>query len=819
MDDVWELFGLKSSAELAIETLQKVDGSPVVIHGPVCCGQSDFAEYLSGKIGDNTSKLTHFYGSTFSPDVPLHPFSTGTFSFSKLSQKARDGLVATGRPLDVALGTPGLLTGGLHALNGLWEASRGKREKLNTFFDEAEVNIILSLFPRSSHATKRTLCFHNLDCLDDQTLHFLKRILNTKIREKIPRLSNCCIIFCAEDATIASRFVQKFDAFEVAIPRCPRQKFDALLTSLGAPDLPQLAIDKLWLASDGLLEVAKYAVQSLLSGTGAHNGNSGRWQETLIDTVHHRIEEYEIKGLEIQDAISIAVGIGPSGPRMELQCILDKSTEKRSSELISALESLNFVDLDASRFLVRQDWLKGFMHLHKRVSRERVAKLHADCIRQIDPGQYYRRSTLSIEAEQLEQGLVLEIVGRNREQLSGKEQLQPLSGHLSGHSLRSIALSFSDGLSEYLKSDFQTACTIFETLPDTLPLLLRAERDFFWATAKMSTHQEGAPQAALQILDRWKDALHGEAEIKLRIMSRRIDILAFCHRLDEAKQAEIELVEYIEQNWSFSPRFMDLLHATYRRAYMTRTVEASKHFIKQAVDYFESRTENVFVLIERYKSLNNYCGNLIQNARYQEAAEFALRAIGLVSAHDDVDFPRQDLVWNNLILSLFQSGQLEAKEAISYQHNVISDLCYRTDVPSHLSNLGIYLCHDGQVAAALDLFLELEAKTQAGELGESFLTYPIHCNITACRMVSGNREAALRNEEKLKHFTAINWHLTPYTRRRSALIERAITTGPIKDAEAWDKMMLSLDPKGPGQPWQHYGRGFFGSQLSFITDL
>ncbi|WP_319411261.1 hypothetical protein [uncultured Cohaesibacter sp.] len=819
MDDVWELIGLKSSADLAIKTLQEKDGSPVIIHGPACCGQIDFAEYLSRKIGDNVSKLTHFYGNSFSADVPLHPFSTGTFSFSKLSQKARDGLVATGRPLDVALGTPGLLTGGLHALNGLWEASKSNREKLNTFFDEAEIDVVLSHFPRNRNATKRILCFHNLEYLDEQTLHFLKRILNPKIREKIPRLRNCCILFCTEDATIAAKFVQKFDALSVAIQRCPKEKFGALLISLGAPGLPQQAIDRLWLASDGLFEVVKYALQCLRSEDEAADIDNVRWRNTLTETVRHRIEEYEMKGLGIKDAISIAIGIGPSGLRMELQCILDKSTSKRSVELIPALESLNFVDLDKGRFLVRREWLEDFPNIRNRVSRERVAKLHEDCIRQIDPGQYYRRSALSADAEQIEQSLVLEIVGRNREQLSGTEQTRPLSEHLSSHCLRSVANAFSNGLSEYLKSNFETACTIFETLPDTLPLLLRAERDFFLATARMSTHQEGGAQAALQLLDRWKDALEGEAEIKLRIMSRRIDILAFCHRHDDAKLAEIELVEYIEQNWSFNSRFMDFLHATYRRSYMTHTVEASSFFIKQAVDYFDSRGENVVVLIERFKSLNNYCGNLIQNARYEEAARFAVRATKLMSAHDDVVFPRKDLVWNNLILSLFRSGQIEAKEAISFQQNVITDLCYRTDVPSHISNLGIYLCHDGQVSAALDLFLDLKERIQAGEIGESFLTYPIYCNLTACMMVSGDREAALRNEEKLKCFTAINWHLTPYTRRRAALIERAIATGPTNDAAAWETIMLGLDPKGPGQPWQHYGRGFFGSQLSFITDL
>ena len=820
MPSTWEILGLDGDIKAAAKALMTDGTRPVIISGPAGAGQLALVDQLASAMNVKKGRVVYFFANNFSVDVPLHPFTTGTFSFSTLSRKAREGALSTSRPIEAALGTGGVITGGLQVLNALWEASKGHRTKMSAYFSEAEIDVILNHIPIKGSDVKKVLCIANAEYLDQQSKLFIRKILDPKIRAALPRLKNVAVVLAADQQDDVENYVRYYKGIDIGVEGCPQDRFSEFVRAVGLrSDLPDIAMQRLWAASRGLLDIVSDAVALVNSNAENADDTAALYDSAIDGALQSRISAFEAAGLDIYDAMSTARSLGAAGRIVELSCVLEKTTENKAGELIKALSALSIIDIGDETFRLRRDWGPSLALGSRQLAREKISGLHQDCVRLLDPGDYFRRSALCFAGGEIDFGCALEILGRVREILSGAQELKPLSQYVSDGPFNAYSRQFEKGIREFRDARIGLACSIFEALPDTLPKLLRAERDYLWATAKVCTHEKGASEVALKSLERWNGLEEEEAEIGIRILSREIELLAFNHRLEEAKEKQAKLVEFIEEKWSFNQKFLDILHSSFRRSYMIRSVEASQLYIEQALDYFFARNASCEVLVERYKTLTNYSGNLIQNGAYAKAAQFAMKALDMIVEHDDMDFPRKDLAWNNLVLAMFRNGEIGAGRAITFQEQIIKQLCSNRDTEAHLVNLAIYLCFNSEVERAYQILSDLIVRIDVGEIGETFLVYPILLNITACHMVRGDREAARRNEDRLRDLDSINWHLTPYNRRRAALVDKAIAEAPIGDALAWENIFHVMDPTGPGKPWAHYGRGFLGCQLSFISDL
>ncbi len=825
MADLWRLLGYDAVAAGIAEAMNAGD-EVCLIEGPPGVGKSWLAKGIGVLWEEGGGATVVVEGDPLRTDVSLYPFSFAMTGLAKGWRNIVPAAANMARAGEVLLGTAGLITKTVELLDGIRRRRSGSRAVL---LDDQQQQVLHEL---AYLARKRPLLLlaDNVHWWDEASLVFLAQLRAPQMIDAFSFLAELRVLtietpepyqaIAHPDAHAALLRAGATQRFPVA--KIPEDRFPAVLATLGNGELPDRRVsDVVYALSGGHLALASRCAQRLASGDADVFLAAADTDEFITRILTERLESLGQEGRTAVQLLEVGAALGLRFSTQELVCASEFEASDTRRLLRTCRDERLLESSRDSHVFVHELYRR---HLLERAISDRVA-IHerlADCLRQIRPGEYELRCANAIAAEHPDLAGALAVHAgllREREGGSWIDSPATIKAAIESAGLAEVMEGLLRARRHAARYEFSECFALLDGLRSDIPRSVMAEAEYLRAMCLMSTRGEDDRAAGRSILDGWVGFEHEEPELGTRMCLLRIFGYSRTATKNHGITMEVDLKRFLIDRAAYDPSATDALYMLDRSSASLYETDVALIRTEKAVRFHRPSTSDDIPRrpVEYYRSLNNYCAELISNAEYGEAVTAHGELDALIARYAPGTFPRLDFPAMNGVLAKYRARQVTAIGAVRCQEGIIQELGPTSD-PFYAENgLAVYLTLAGRYADSIALFSRIdETLHRTRETPDPSMVYMIRANRCVARFLAG--DTAGRSEEWSALTPVVNsitYMLRRYLIRRHELMHPFLRDSGTRTAEEFDLCVVHAHPDEFGKLWDNYGRALRVAAVGF----
>lgn len=556
------------------------------------------------------------------------------------------------------------------------------------------------------------------------------------------------------------------------------------------------------------------------------NSAEGKPKEILSAILHQRLKDCGATGEQIKTTLEYASLLGLSFSSYELneimqlksslfQNIIDRSNEMKLIERQSKkYNTLQFAH-DIIHEIFRNEVSKNGSEYYERIEL---------CLKEIEPGQYIRRSKYAFKAGNTNKAFilaVLNIIKQIRE--DGFISEQDLCKYKALFAKEKTFFmyyeyinSMKEGYALYRKGDYEKALKAVLLIDKIYPAEFLAEKEILCSYCYTKKIDPDYRYTGLARLKNYAsiDKCNNERDLYERVLVRLTILETHLGNTSDARTTESEIIRSLSNRINHDEQAQVRFHTLNRISNALYDCETAADKMKKAVEYFGTDFEKGGLwrnTKQYYLSQVNYAGVLCLIGKFKESYERNEKILALCQQFPNYPFPRTNIFLNNYLISGYLAHQLTEKECVQSFKELVDSMKPCAERLFYVANFSIFLALSGNVREAL-LRLQQEEKIQnIKEDKERIYNYRIAFNSAIYQFLLNNKEEALNILTKLDEQMI---SLEPkddmiYTEKRVSHVIQYISdvNFPVTPKE-WEDILLQDSSEYQPNPWNYYGKGY-----------
>lgn len=698
--------------------------------------------------------------------------------------------------------------------------------------NEREQDIVCKIQYLAEHKDIAFIC-DNLNCWDEKSLKLLYTILRN-IKGKYDFLSKSIflIIYTSNKEAVHDKLIDAISHIDdvklIHYPVIKYADFKKTLDILGySGNLSQKESSILFSLINGHIKMLTELITELNGNKLSLNKLEGKSKDLLTAILRQRLRDCGATGEQIKTTLEYASLLGLSFSIYELNRVMEIE-DSVFYNIINHSNELNLIE----KADYKNDTLQ-FAHDIIREIFEREVGENSDyykkielCLKEIEPGQYFRRSQYAFKAADFQQSsilFVLDILRQIREDgdISAfyMEKCEILFGNSVNNNLYyKFIMYMRKAYNLYREGNYNDALNSLFVLGDIYPKEFLAEKEILCSycyTKKLDPNYRTNGLEKLRYFALIENCNY-ERDIYERVLVRLMILYVHLGDTENANNIEKKVVDSLKIRFNHDAAARSRFYTLNRISNAIYSCEISVNKMKEAVDYFgiNYKAGGLWKDIKQfYLSKVNYAGALCLNGKFKESYKKNEELLALYQKFPDYPFPRPNILLNNYLISAYLSNQITVNECVSAYKDFVSALPVTAERLFYISNYSIFLALSGNLKKALILINQEGDLQNAKNDKERIYNYRVALNSAVYNYLLGNKHNALdiicKLKEQMEAYPSKGDFQYDFFRvsKILSLITDITDFTEISSVE-WENILLKESNEFQTTAWNYYGKGF-----------
>ena len=717
-------------------------------------------------------------------------------------------------------------------LNFLSKRDSAQKRIRDLMLNEKEHDIMCKLQYLAEQKDILFVC-DNINYWDEKSLKLLYLILQNR-HTKYDFLSRSIfvLLYTSDKKTVNDDLICAIkdivnENCKIDFPELERTEFREVLSVLGYENsLSEKECDLLFSLINGHIRMLVELIDELNKNRLTLDSAEGKPKEILTSILHQRLKDCGATGEQIKTTLEYASLLGLSFSGYELneimqlnnslfQNIIKRSNEMRLIERQSEkCNTLQFAH-DIIHEIFQSEISENGSEYYERIEL---------CLKEIEPGQYIRRSQYAFKAGNTNRAFilaVLNIIKQIREDgfISEKDLLRYKELFAKEKTIfmyYEYIKSMKEGYELYRQGDYEKALKTVLLIDRIYPVEFLVEKEILCSYCYTKKIDPCYRYTGLTRLKSYAaiEKCNNERDLYERVLVRLTILEAHLGNNSDARTAESEVILSLSNRINHDEQAQMRFHTLNRISNALYDCETAADKMKKAAEYFGTDFEKGRLwrnTKQYYLSQVNYAGVLCLIGRFKESYERNKKILALCQQFPDYPFPRTNIFLNNYLISGYLSHQLTAEECAQSFNELVDSIEPCAERLFYVANFSIFLALSGDVKEAL-LRLQQEANLQdMKEDKEKIYNYRIAFNSGVYQFLLNNKDEALNILTKLDEqmLSLVPKDDAIYTEKRVAQVAHYISNVNLPvTPKQWEDILLQNSSEFQPTPWNYYGKGY-----------
>lgn len=521
-----------------------------------------------------------------------------------------------------------------------------------------------------------------------------------------------------------------------------------LINTLNEPDL-----DLIYSSTGGHLHVLRTVV-AYFNKNQSNNILAGSGKNLIYNLLDSRLQQFQQYYTVIKELLLALGGVGKSGSKVELLCLLEKSEDV--PDAIKYAEELDFIVIKDGYLHFTHEIVKEYILAQENKRKPSFYRKFSDCLRALNPSNYLRRAwaeEMAGNAEKADAFRALFIIQRMR--LGFYDEAAELANLFTSDEADGLKTMMNVFLICYRSNadgELNDALLSLSMLPFDLPQELLAERIYLECEILLKHTDYPSRKEALQKLESWDILREEEPEQWYRFSQLKLLAHSELGHFELATKIEQEIAIFFTKRASYDVSAKEILNRLNLFSEIVYSPDIAHIKLSQAYSHLarEIEAENYDKLLDYYIALCNLSGNCISTNRLDLSLDYGRKAIALIKDFPHVYFPHKEVALNNLLLASYFC-KAETPEIILEKYGQMAENMLEEDGMLININYAGLLVRQNNIPKALSL---LKANNYLMDEGHTdpFYLYHHQFNYGLTLYLSGRKPEAISVLEPLKKF-------------------------------------------------------------------
>ena len=568
-------------------------------------------------------------------------------------------------------------------LNFLSNRDTAKKRIRDLILNEREQDIMCKLQYLAEQKNILFVC-DNLNYWDEKSLKLLYLILQNRYT-KYDFLSKSIFIllYTSDKKSVSDELLSAIKDIvdknaKIDFPELKYTEFKEALNILGYKrPLSEKECELLFSLINGHIRMLVELIGELNQNRLTLNTADGKPKEILAAILHQRLKECGATGEQIKTTLEYASLLGISFSSYELneimqlksslfQNIIERSNEmkliERQSEKCNTLQFAHDIIHEIFQNEVSENGTEYY---------ERIEL----CLKEIEPGQYIRRSQYAFKAGNTDKAFilaVLNIIKQIREDgfISEKDLCkykELFEKENSFFMYYEYINSMKEGYDLYRQGDYEKALKTVLLIDKIYPVEFLAEKEILCSYCYTKKIDSSYRYTGLTRLENYAsiEKCNNERDLYERVLVRLTILHTHLGNINEARTTESKIIHSLSNRVNHDEQAQVRFHTLNRISNSLYDCETAADKMKKAVEYFGTDLEKGGLwrnTKQYYLSQVNYAGVLCLIGKFKESYERNEKILTLCQQFPDFPFPRTNIFLNNYLVSGYLAHRLTAEE-------------------------------------------------------------------------------------------------------------------------------------------------------------
>jgi len=543
--------------------------------------------------------------------------------------------------------------------------------------------------------------------------------------------------------------------------------------------------------------------------------------QVLNAFVKERLDQMGVEGQKAFDFLLATSVIGRSFTDLEAQCIMGSPPDLHA--VLETAEKLKLVKRDKQTIRFYHESLReSFLN----ATASRAPEFHrafARCLSFLRPSDYITRAEHLLLGRDDDLAAQLYFVAL----LRMKRECEPIKDDFSERicsmmkdlGYENPCTLIVDAYNNFRNENYSSAAHLLERIEVIYPDVLLAERDYLLALCKLKKFNSSDNLKALEMLSRWEHLRDNESDLWSRLQMTRLVACTRTGDFNLARQIERSLGKYYASLRRSDPSADTAINMLRRKSASLYGAEVAAERCRLAVAYFGAGSTNDLPRspVQYYMGLCNLSGNLLVTGEFEASRNMAQLATTFWTKFQDIALPRIEVALNNLVISGYFSGALNANDALQTMAKMEFGSRESPDKYLLVNNYIVLTALVGKLEEAIQIGTPFFESLGPNSSDDGYYRYFLGTNLSSCLHLVGKTNAAIEIWRQLE-VPLIPDADMPFLLARHTGQEKAFAVVPPGDIDGWNHFLSRTDTSSLGRPWAFYGKGFLFSDIQFWSE-
>lgn len=717
-------------------------------------------------------------------------------------------------------------------LNFLSKRDSAQKKIRDLMLNEKEQDIMCKLQYLAEQKEILFVC-DNINYWDEKSLRLLFLILqNRQTKYDFLSKSIFILLYTSDKKSASDDLINAIkDSVDkngkIDFPELEYTEFKDALNILGYKcPLSEKECELLFSLTNGHIRMLVELIGELNQNRLTLNSVEGKPKEILTAILHQRLKDCGATGEQIKTTLEYAALLGISFSGYELSEIMQLKS-KVFQDIINRSNKMKLIEKQNEKCNTLQ-----FAHdiIHE-IFQSEISENGSEyyerielCLKEIEPGQYIRRSKYAFKAGNMNRAFILAVLNilkqiRENEFISEKDLLkykELFEKEKSFFMYYEYIKSMKEGYDLYRQGDYEKALKTFLQIDEIYPVEFLAEKEILCSYCYTKKIESNYKYTGLTRLKNYAsiEKCNNERDLYERVLVRLTILEAHLGNIRDARATESQIIDSLRSRVNHDEQAQVRLHTLNRISNALYDCETAADKMKKAVKYFGIDFDKGGLwrnTKQYYLSQVNYAGVLCLIGKFKESYESNKRLFALCQQFPSYPFPRTNILLNNYLISGYLAHQLTVEECTQNFKKLVDSIELCAERLFYVANYSIFLALSGNVREAL-LRLQQEEKVQdIKEDKEKIYNYRIAFNSGVYQFLLNNKEEALnillKLDEQMISLGPKNDEI--YTEKRVSKVVQYISNVNIPvTPKQWEDILLQNSSEFQPTPWNYYGKGY-----------
>lgn len=717
-------------------------------------------------------------------------------------------------------------------LSFLSKRNSAKKKIRDLMLSEKEHDIMCKLQYLAEQKEILFVC-DNMNYWDEKSLKLLYLILqNRHTRYDFLSKSIFILLYTSDKKSVNDDLIYAIkDSIDkngkIDFPELEYADFKNSLSILGYKySLSQKECELLFSLINGHIRMLVELIGELNQNRLTLNSVEGKPKEILATILHQRLKDCGATGEQIKTTLEYAALLGLSFSSYELNEIMQLKSSM-FQEIIERSNEMKLIEKQSEKCNTLQ-----FAHdiIHE-IFQSEISENGSEyyerielCLKEIEPGQYIRRSQYAFKAGNSNRAFTLAVLNilkqiREDEFISEKDLLkykELFEKEKSFFRYYEYIKSMKEGYDLYRQGDYEKALKTLLHIDEIYPVEFLAEREILCSYCYTKKIESCYRYTGLTRLKNYAsiEKCNNERDLYERVLIRLTILEAHLGNISDARTAESKIIDSLSSRINHDEQAQIRFHTLNRISNALYDCEISSDKMKKATEYFGTDFDKGGLwrnTKQYYLSQVNYAGILCLIGKFKESYESNKKILALCQQFPDYPFPRTNIFLNNYLISGYLAHQLTVAECAQSFKELVDSIAPCAERLFYVANYSIFLALSGNIREAL-LRLQQEEKIQdIKEDKEKVYNYRVSFNSGVYQFLLNNKEEALnillKLDEQMNSLGLQNDEI--YTEKRvSKVIQYISNMDTPVTSKQWEDILIQNSSEFQPTPWNYYGKGY-----------